>query len=412
MPKIPTPLSDREISSAKFKDKAYTISDGGGLQLLVKANGAKVWEFYYQSPTLYKRRKTSFGSYPKVKLAEARGKRDKYNAMIFKGIDPIDFYKKQKDEAKKNKKGLFEKVVNEWMEKQKDRLTDTTYKKKLNLFVKFVNPYFEDRAIATIKHPEIVKVLEDKAITAPETSTRLFNYLDNLWRYATMKGYCDFNIITNIHRQSIIRRVPRKSYAKITDLDILKELINSIYTFEGHNSTKNALKFVLHIPLRAKNLINLTWNNIDFDKKLLTIPREQMKNKNINLPDFIMPLSNEVINILQEQYQFTSDRSFIFMGDKGSHIHPETPNRALQRLDFNNEIKGRKQRLHSFRGTFRSICETYEPEHHIREKIQEIALDHYDKSSVVMAYKNKANYQEQLKLLMDWWSGFIAEMID
>jgi len=406
-------LAATTVSTAKPKEKAYTLSDGEGLQLLIKPNGSKLWEFYYQSPTLFKRRKTSFGLYEKEKntLLMARAKANKFRKLVQMGIDPIDKAKKEKLETKLKKESAFEKVVAKWFETQE--LKESTYKRKLALFEREVIPAFEKREIKTIKHSELVKILESLTQRTPERALRLFSYLDNLWRYATSKGYCDFNIVTNIHKESILRKVEKKHFSKITDLPILKELINSIYHDKKmHYSTKNALKFVLHVPLRATNLINLKWDYIDFDKKLLTFPRELMKNKDKNLPDFTMPLSDEVINILKEQHTYTKHQDFVFIGSENKPINVETPNRALQRLDFNNEKENRKQRLHSFRGTFRSLCETYEHKHHISDKIQEIALDHHTKSSVVIAYNNKAIYTQQLKPLMEWWSSFIVGMVD
>ena len=406
MPKIPIPLTDTKIKNAKSKNKAYTLSDGQGLQLLVKPDHTKIWEFYFISPTTQKRRKTSFKSFPRISLKQAREKRTKYLTLIDEGIDPIDFLKKEKVQAKNDTS--FESVAIEWMEKQKDDLAPSTYKRKLALIKNDVISQLKRRAISSIEHQEVVSILENKSLTAPETAKRLFSYLDNLWRYATMKGYCKFNIIANIHK-SILKKTPNNSYAKITDLIILRELINAIYNYDGHFTTVNVLKFVLHVPLRASNLVSLEWKFIDFDKKLLIIPRELMKNKNSNLPDFKMPLSNEVIEILKEQHKLTSNRKYIFIGDSGKHMHPETGNQVLKKLDFNNEDKGRKQRMHSFRGTFRSIVET---EHDSSDTVKEIALDHYTKDRVSLAYKNKADYENQLRELMNWWSEFIVEMID
>jgi len=51
------PLNDTQIKNSKAKDKTYTISDGQGLQILIKPNNSKLWEFYYKSPTTLKRRK-------------------------------------------------------------------------------------------------------------------------------------------------------------------------------------------------------------------------------------------------------------------------------------------------------------------------------------------------------------------
>lgn len=413
MPRLGIPLTDIKIRKSKAKEKNYALSDGKGLHLLIKTSGTKLWEFIYTSPTLHKRRKTSLGVYPDVTLEQVRTKRKELRELIYNRIDPLENKKELKQKEINDVNALFENVFYEWIESQKEQLADNTYHRKVRLFKNNVLLSFKDRKISSIKHPEIVNLLEKRYKTAPETASRLFNYFDNLWRYAAMKGYCDFNIISNIHKQTIIKPVEVKHFSKITDLDILKELINSIYTFDGHYSTKNALKFVLHLPLRAQNLIKLKWEHIDFDNKILKIPRALMKNKNKNLPDFTMPLTDEVINILEEQLYFTDGREYIFMSDsKPTHIHPETPNRALQRLDFNNEVKGRKQRLHSFRGTFRSLSETYEHIHMVSDKIQEIALDHHTKSKTVQAYNNKTAYLKQLNPLMKWWSQFIVKMID
>ena len=408
MPKITTPLSDTKIKKLMYQKTNNMHTDGKGLSLIVKHDNKKIWEFRYTSPTTHKRRKTSFKNYPEISLLQARKKRKEYINLINDGIDPIDHYKAIKEEAKKEIQGLFKSVATEWIEKQEYKLAPSTYKRKKALIENDVVSQFKRRTISSIKHPEIVTILENKSKTAPETAKRLFYYLNRLWKHATMNGYCDFNIITNID-DSIFEDTPNNSYAKITDPDILKELVNAIYSYQGHISTRNLLKFVLNVPLRANNLVTLKWDYIDFDKKLLTIPRDLMKNKKTNLPDFIMPLSDEVLEILREQHIYTKNRSYVFIGDKGEHIHPETGNLVLKNLDFNNEAKGRKQRMHSFRGTFRSIAET---EHYADDTVKEIALDHYTKDRVKLAYTNKANYEKQLRELMEWWSEFIVDMLD
>jgi len=379
MPKISIPLNELKIKSAKPRTKEYTLSDGKGLHLLIKPNGTKLWEFVFTSPLLHKRRKSSFGTYPDVTLKQARNKREEYRKLIYDGKDPIDLKKELKRKSNLKEESIFKKVCYEWLEKQEDRLAATTYKRKVDLFKVDVISFFKNRSIDTIQHPEIVKLLEMKAIKAPVVADRLYGYLNNLWQYSTMKGYCDFNIIANIDKKIILPPIQKKHYSKITDLIILKELINAINNYHGNYSTKNALKFVLHIPLRASNLVGLQWEYIDFKNKLLTIPRGKMKVSNINLPDFKMPLSDEVIKILEEQKLFVHNQKYVFISDnnKSLHINKETCNRALQRMGFNDEKRERKQRLHSFRGTFRSLAKTYQREHNCNNDIMEVMLDHH-----------------------------------
>ncbi len=411
MPKIITPLNTMQIQNAKPKNKNYTLADGDGLQLLIEPNGRKSWEFYYQSPTKHKRRKTSFSTFPKVSLKEAREKKEKYKKLLFQDIDPIDYYKKRKISTSLEQSGIFEKVFFEWIEKQKLYLAQNTYERKKSLFEVDVLPSFGKRHISTITHPEVVKLLESKSSFAPVVADRLFGYFNNLWKYATMKGYCNFNIIANIDKKTILTPAKQKHYSKITEIEILKRLIQKIYTYEGHFSVKNALLFVLHIPLRASNLVGLKWSYIDFDKKILTIPRSEMKISNHNIPDFKMPLSQEVIRILKEQAKLSQGNDYIFISDDFKKpINRETPNRALERMGFNCETNGTKQRLHGFRGTFRSLANTFQREHNCSFEAKEQALDHTTKDITERAYTNKSDYSEELKTLMNWWSNFIVKL--
>ena len=405
--------ADTSLRNLKPKDKDYTLNDGNGLSLLIKTNGTKLWEFRYTSPTTLKRRKSSLGKYPDVPLTTARDKAKNFRELIAKEIDPIDLNKDTKQKIKLDQKGIFENVVDEWFEKQEKELAQNTYKRKVGQFENDVKPFFKGRLISSITHPEIVKLLEMKAIKAPESASRLFTYLNNLWQYATMKGYCDFNIIANIHKKTILTTPKVKNYPKITDPEILKELVSKIYTYKGDYSTKNALKFVLHLPLRALNLVNLKWDYIDFDNRLLTIPRNLMKLKDINLSDFKMPLTPQVIKILQEQKLF-SDGQYIFKtsGYADVPINAETPNRALERMGFNDEAMGRKIRLHGFRGTFRSLANTHQSEHNTSFEAKERALDHQPINKVERAYTHKADYIKELEILMQWWSDYLDKLVE
>ncbi|AJJ72094.1 phage integrase family site specific recombinase [Yersinia pseudotuberculosis] len=68
------PLSDIQIRRAKPQEKAYTLSDGQGLSLLIEPNGSKGWRFRYRFAG--KARLMSLGTYDLVSLAEARCKRN------------------------------------------------------------------------------------------------------------------------------------------------------------------------------------------------------------------------------------------------------------------------------------------------------------------------------------------------
>lgn len=67
-------LNARQIDTAKPKEKAYKLADGGGLYLLVKPSGGKYWRFKYR--VAGKEKLLALGVYPEVTLADARAKRE------------------------------------------------------------------------------------------------------------------------------------------------------------------------------------------------------------------------------------------------------------------------------------------------------------------------------------------------
>ena len=72
MPKLISPLSDIQLRNAKPAEKAYKLSDGGGLYVEIMPNGSKFWRMKVRQAN-GKESRLTFGSYPDVALAQARG---------------------------------------------------------------------------------------------------------------------------------------------------------------------------------------------------------------------------------------------------------------------------------------------------------------------------------------------------
>ena len=79
-------LTATEIKASKPKDKAYKLSDGGGMYLEIFPNGTKSWRLKYRIGG--KEKRVVFGVYPTVSLAEARTKRDEAKRILAAGGDP------------------------------------------------------------------------------------------------------------------------------------------------------------------------------------------------------------------------------------------------------------------------------------------------------------------------------------
>ena len=408
-------LKDIQCKQAKPKEKEYFLNDGLGLRLQIKPNGNKIWQFRYTYNG--QRKTTTFQSYPKISLENARIKKSEFLDLLAVQINPIEHKQQEKEILQLEAKSIFSNVLYEWLDAEKANASLSQYEWKKDRFEKNVLPFLKDKKMSDINIKDIREVIRAKNETSPETAARIFTYMKRLFSYAVLEEYCERNIMLEIDRSHLITKTIVKHMPKITNQEIFKELVNSIYNYHGSFSVKNALKVVLHIPLRPENLCKMKWDEIDFDKKLLTISREQMKVKNPNIEDFKMPLSDEVISILRDQKEelilHTNELNYVFVGtDNKNHINKESPNKALQIMDFNDERQGRKIRFHGFRGTTRSMIDTLDKKSQFSFEVKERFLDHHEKNKVVRAYSHGANYQEHLTELTNWWSNYVISLLE
>ncbi len=418
-----SPLTDTEIKKAQPKEKEYTLPDGNGLQLVIKPDGRKVWEVRYTIDG--KPKKTTAGTYPTVSLSKVRLKRDELKAKVHNGIDPIQEKKEIKARTKLEEEKIealenmqFHKIAYEWLSTL--TVVEVTAIKKKRDFERDIFPYFctydenhhliSSKQFGDITHGELMRAITQKAKSTADTAKRLFADCVRLWTYAVSHEYADINITHKIDK-SVIPKTEKKNFAKITDEKILGELLRAIDVYKGDGGiiVKNVLRFVSLLPLRAENLCTLKWEQVNFEKAIITIPRQDMKVKNKNLPDFTLPLPHQAVSILKEIQAITGWGVWVFHGARNNkvHVNKESGNKALRIMGFIDEVNGRKQTLHSFRGTFRSLTETYATQHKASFEVRERCIDHNERNEAVRAYTHKADYTEQMRELLQWWANYL-----
>lgn len=422
-------LTDQKIKNAKSntdENKDYILPDRNGLHLLVKLDGRKIWEVRYTING--KAKKTTIGTYPTVSLAKAREIRNDYKRKAFDNIDPIMERKKAKQvitekEAENQSllKGQFHKVAYEWLGSLTD--AESTHKKRLSSFENDIFPSFctydkykhivSSKHINDIKHSDLLKVLIEKEKTAPVVANRRFNDCKRLWRYAINHGYTEINVPDRITSDAF-KKHEVKHRPKITDEKVLGEMLRAIDSYKGEGGiiVRNVLRLTTLTMLRIGNLATLKWDNIHFKKSVIIIKRSEMKVKDKNLPDFVLPLSRQAIEILKETKELTGWGEWVFHGIKDSryHVNKESGNKALRKMGFMDEESGRKQTLHSFRGTYASLARTHHKDHGAVFEALERVLDHQEGNQVVRAYAHMADYTEQMRELLQWWADFLDEL--
>ncbi|SBW63351.1 phage integrase family site-specific recombinase [Klebsiella pneumoniae] len=104
-------LSDVKVRSAKPEAKAYKLTDGEGMVLLVHPNGSKYWRLRYRFGG--KEKMLALGKYPEVSLADARARRDEARKLLANGVDPSENKKAVKVEQEQEAI-TFEVVARDW----------------------------------------------------------------------------------------------------------------------------------------------------------------------------------------------------------------------------------------------------------------------------------------------------------
>ncbi|HAO9120320.1 TPA: integrase arm-type DNA-binding domain-containing protein, partial [Escherichia coli] len=104
-------LNDVKVRSVKPEAKAYKLTDGDGMVLLVHPNGSKYWRLRYRFGG--KEKMLALGKYPEVSPADARARRDEARKLLANGVDPSENKKAVKVEQEQEAIN-FEVVARDW----------------------------------------------------------------------------------------------------------------------------------------------------------------------------------------------------------------------------------------------------------------------------------------------------------
>lgn len=407
MPKVVAPLRDTNILNAKPKAKDYSLFDGEGLFLLVKANGTKSWRFKYKKPC-GKQGLTAFGDYPGLSLAGARQKRQEAKEMLHLGIDPIE--KKRAVVIANANLHLhsFENVARSWHKAaaakwSKDHAARVLVRLEQNLF-----GALGVRVITEITSRELIQVLVGVNARSAEVASRVQQYIFNIFRYAIQNG-----IIAGANPANDIKGfidLPKASHRPALPLDRISELQGRIEQYGGRAVTRYALKLSLHVFLRSSELRFARWPEFDLVNGMWKVPAEREEIEGVKysgrggkMGEHLVPLSRQVIALLRELQELTGAFEFVFPGDHAhwKAISENTINKALRLMgyDTKKDICGHGLRT--------MACSALNESGLFSEDAVERQMSHQERDGVRAAYIHKAEFLEERRKMMQWWSDFL-----
>jgi integrase len=395
MPKIAKPLTDSQISRAKPKDKNYTLTDGKGLSLRVRFGGTKDWVFRYKLPYSDKRVDMSFGIYPTVTLAQARGRRSKAHELLANEIDPRAFKEKTKRVATAANANTFTKIMNDWIEVKATKVSKdhaSKIKRSINMHI---IPAVGKRPISELTASEVIEVLKPvQAKGHSEQVKRLCQRINEVMDFAVNTGVISLNPLSKMHAAFL---TPTKTHLPTLKPEELPRLMQTLNIASIKIVTRCLIEWQLHTMVRPSEAATAKWQDIDFEKQLWSIPADNMKKKGNG--DHLVPLTEQTLKLLDFIKPISGHREYVFPADRDprSHANSSTANMALKRMGFDKQLVAHG---------LRALASTTLNERGFDPDVIESALAHVDKNEVRRAY-NRAEYLERRRTLMCWWSEHI-----
>ena len=390
-----TRLSELKIKSAKPAEKDYVLFDGGGLQMRVRSNGSKLWNFNYRHPVTKKRINMGLGTFPEVPLAKARKGSVEARELLALGLDP----KAQRDAVLLAKQAAtnhtFQNVATSWYELKKDEVTPAYAEDIWRSLTLHVFPDLASTPIAAISAPQVINLLRPLETKGSlETVKRLSQRLNEIMIHGVNSGLIHANPLSGI--RSVFKKPKKKNMAALAP-DELKELMVAIANASIKRTTRCLIEWQLNTMTRPAEAATVRWADIDFEKRIWTIPAERMKKRRIH----IVPLTDQALALLEAIKPYSGHREYVFPADRNprSHCNSQTANMALKRMGFEGRLVSHGMR---------SMASTILNEHGWEPELIEVALAHVDKDEVRSAY-NRADYIERRRPMMAWWSEHIQE---
>ena len=395
-------LSAAKATAAKPLDKDYKLADGGGLYLLVKKTGTKLWRQKYRFAGAEKL--LSHGEFPVLPLAEARNLAIDAKRLIAQGIDPAKVKKDAKDALKivPARKVTFKDVALEVFEEKKKHCSPkhaANYERSVDLHLM---PSLGDRPIAEIGALELLDVCENVSKRGVYLAHRIAQRAAEIMEYSVLTERRDYNPLSSkaIHKK--LKKCPDSVNFRAIKHDRLADFYHDLHESRAFPITKLLIEFVMHTFLRTGEVRRLEWSMVNFDKKLIDIPSGKEINKK-NAP--LVPLSDQVITILKKAHAIVGESGsplvFPMYRDFFRKASENVITSAIENMGWKDEMTG-----HGLRATAATTL----------EEIGKFHKDHIDlqlghiitKDKTQAAYRRVEFFKERVEI-MNWWSDFLDQ---
>ncbi len=389
-------LTDRTVRSLK----AGTYGDGAGLYLQVLESGARSWLYRYKHGG--KTTWLGLGGYPAVGLAEAREAALEAKRKVTAGTDPLEAKKQAKAERESLRGATFKKVAEQYIAAKRVGWKNAKHADQWRSTLEaYAYPVIGNMPVSSVTVAEVKAILEPIWTEKPETASRVRGQIENILNYAAAHnekmgdnparwhGRLQHMLTARSEQKTPQAAVKHHAAAPYDTLPALMAKLG-----ESQGAAAACLRFAILTAARSGEARGVTWDEIDLDAAVWTVPAARMKaSKEHRVP--LSPAAVAVLksNMLPDNAQKPAGGLVFRGGVEGRPLSDVAVAKALR------VAGGQGYTPHGMRSSFRdwAAAKTDYP-----REICETALAHGNRDKVEAAYLRGDHFEKRRKLMEVW----------
>ena len=295
-------LTDTALRNLKPKSLTYKVSDRDGMYVTVSPANTVTFRYDYR---LNGRRETlTIGRYGPggISLAMARELLLEARKAVLQGISPA--LEKQRDKRRVRAIKTFGAAMETYL--AHTRWADSTRAVRKHIIDRDILPVFKNRLLTEIQ-AEDLRILCNKVKErgAPATAVQIRDIVKQVYVYAIAHGEKVVNPADSVGPSSIATFVPKDRALSPLEIRLMQQQLESVASYP---TIKLALRLILLTLVRKSELIQATWDEVDFENATWTIPKQRMKGRNPH----VVYLSRQALDIFVTLHACAAGSSFVF----------------------------------------------------------------------------------------------------
>jgi integrase len=402
-------LTTLRVANRLKEPGRYRDTEVKGLLLCVASETSASWVLRFQLRGVEYMH--GLGSAREFSIKAARERALTARRLLADGINPLSKKRERvAAEALAAAKILsFRSAAQQYYEQHAPGWTNEKHRSQfLSSMKRYVNPIIGDVAVSDIDTALVLRVLEqpvkaDKSFdlpagnlwaARPSTAGRVRNRIEQILAWATVrkfrtgdnparwKGYLS-EALPERGKAAAVVHFAAMPFAE------MPSFMAALRKRDG--VAARALEFLILTGARTAEVTGMSWNEIDLQTKVWTVPASRMKGGK----EHRVPLAPRALAILQEAFATKGDSEYVFTGPDGGALSKSALPVTFARL-------GRTETVHGLRSSFRdwaSERSSFQP------YVVEMCLAHSVGGAVEKAYR-RGDVMQKRRAVMESWATY------